>query len=139
MDEPVKTNEVLSFADKYLTSSKIKGVKCASKSGSMLSGFKNRNLNLSNDLTDEIKRISGKIFNELGLCGVVRIDFLFEEKTGKIYVCEVNAIPGSLAFYFFNENKISTNYLVDKLVKIAEENRLKFNNINKDYLTNILD
>ena len=98
-----------------------------------------KNLNLREDLAVKIKTIAGNIFSKLGLSGVVRIDFLYDEKTGKIFVCEVNAIPGSLAFYFFKENKISTNYLVKNLVKIAEDNRLNFNDVKKEYLTNILD
>lgn len=139
IDEPLKANEVLSFADKYLNSNKTKGVKGTAKNGSMATSLKNKNLNLREDLVAKIKTIAGKIFSKIGLSGVVRIDFLYDEKTGKIFVCEVNAIPGSLAFYFFKENKISTNYLVKNLVKIAEDNRLNFNDIKKEYLTNILD
>ncbi len=139
IDEPIKTNEVLSFADKYLNSNKINGVKSAGKNGSMLSNLKDKILNLDEDKNEKIKRFAGKIFNKLGLSGVVRIDFLFEEKTGKIYVCEVNAVPGSLAYYFFKENKISTNNLVKKLIDIAEENRVNLCSVKREYLTNILD
>ena len=33
--------------------------------------------------------------------GVVRMDFLVSE--GKAYLCEVNTVPGSLAYYLFCE------------------------------------
>ena len=139
IDEPIKSSEIFSFADKYLKSNKGKGVKTSCKNGSMLSNFKLKQLNLHEETIKKIKEYASKIFANLGLSGVVRIDFLYNEKSGKIYVCEVNAMPGSLAYYFFKENKISTNYLVEKLVKIAENNRLKNNSLNREYFTNILD
>ncbi len=94
------------------------------------------------DLNEEtilkIKGIAEKLFAKLGLFGVVRIDFLFDEKNNKIYVCEVNAIPGSLAYYFFEENLITTNYLVEKLLAVCEYNRQKNRTLKKDFFTNSL-
>jgi D-alanine-D-alanine ligase len=94
---------------------------------------------ISEEKSNEIRDLACRTFKAIGASGVVRIDFLYDENAGKIYVCEVNSIPGSLAYYFFKENKISTNYLVKKLVAIAEENRLNLSAVNKTYLTNILD
>lgn len=139
IDEPLKANEVLTFADKYLSSNKIKGTKSSSKNGSMVSNFHKKKVDLNEEIINKIKSYAGEIFTALGLYGIVRIDFLFEPKTNKIYVCEVNAIPGSLAYYFFDENKISTNSLVKKLTEIAEENLADYNFVNKEYLTDILD
>ncbi len=139
IDEPLKVNEVLSFADKYLNADKFKGVKTSQKSGSMASSLRKNPIDLKDEILFKIKKYAEEIFIKLGLCGVVRIDFLFDEKTQKIYVCEVNAIPGSLAFYLFEENKISTNSLVKKLIKVAENNRRNLSAVKCEYLTNILD
>jgi D-alanine-D-alanine ligase-like ATP-grasp enzyme len=42
------------------------------------------------------------LYKRLGLCGVVRADFLLGEND-EVYLGEVNAVPGSLAYYLFCE------------------------------------
>lgn len=136
IDEPLKAHEVLSFADKYLSDSgKIKG----SKTNSMAYQQRKLPADIPTKLEDEIKFIASKVFSLLSLQGVVRIDFLFDEQKNKVYVCEVNAIPGSLAYYFFKENMVRSNDLVDRLVRIAESSKQNAENINDDFYPNILD
>lgn len=117
VDEPIKTNEVLTFADKYLAKNPQKN-----KSGK--GGMESSVRKVPNDLSEEqvclMKSIAEKIFVKLGLSGVIRIDFLYDTNNKKIYVCEVNTIPGSLAFYFFKKNKIVTNDLIERLIKLSE-------------------
>ena len=90
------------------------------------------------NLRKRIRDLASKIFEYLKLSGIVRIDFLYQESCDKIYVCEVNAIPGSLAYYFFDENMITVNNLIGKLLMISEKNRCKNTLLNKDYFTNVL-
>lgn len=134
IDEPIKKNEVLSFSDKYLNGGLNKG-KCSK--GAMDSGIRVEPVGISDENILKMKKIAKKIFVELGLRGVVRIDFLYDEKHDKIYVCEVNTIPGSLAYYFFKKNKIVTNDLVLKLVEIAEKS-IQNRKVNREYMVDIL-
>ena len=106
--------------------------------GSMDLSVRRKPDDLSDEVRDFILKISEKLFVKLGLYGVVRIDFLYDEQNQKAYVCEVNAIPGSLAFYFFKENRILANNLVEKLIKIAEKN-YKNNTVRQDFIVNLLD
>lgn len=136
IDEPLKPNEVLTFADKYQSSGKLaKG----NKNGSMACQNRRLPADISESLEKQIKKYAEKIFVKLGLRGVVRIDFLLDEVAQKVYVCEVNAIPGSLAFYFFKQNLITSNDIVLKLIQIAENSKDESFLINQNYLTNILD
>ena len=132
IDEPIKKSEVLSFVDKYLSGD----AKNAKGKGSMAYNL-NQSLNLSDRVQAKMKNLARKIFIELGLYGVVRIDFLYDEKQYKIYVCEVNAIPGSLAYYFFKKNRIVANDLIENLIKIAQENFKKMH-INNSLVADIL-
>ena len=86
-----------------------------------------------------MKNIASKIFENLGLTGVVRIDFLFDEANKKLFVCEVNAIPGSLAFYFFAKGKIVINDFVERLIEIAEKKKNNFNEVCVEYIADILN
>lgn len=134
IDEPIKADEILSFSDKYLSGNGKSG----KQKGSMGNSLKRFPADISEYLAENIKKISEKIFKALGLYGVVRFDFLYDTKLGKLYICEVNAIPGSLAYYFYKKNRIITNDLIEKLVCIAENNKDK-NKLEKQYITNILD
>ncbi len=138
IDEPIKNNDVLTFADKYLSDNSGKSGGVKNSKGSMDSSIRRSPVDLPVEIKEQIKRISEKIFVKLGLFGVVRIDFLFDEVNQKLYVCEVNAIPGSLAFYFFKKNRIITNDLLEKLICLAEKNYKK-TSIRHDFIVNILD
>lgn len=138
IDEPLKVDEILTFSDKYLTGANGKGSKKLSGKNSMAFSKRKFPADIDESVSKKIKDIASKIFKYLGLSGVVRIDFLYQEKTNKLYVCEVNSIPGSLAYYFFPENKISTNDLVRNLISVSNINREKISCVKREYCTNIL-
>jgi D-alanine-D-alanine ligase len=134
VDEPIKDNEILTFADKYLGSNE-KGVKLK---GGMDSLKKKFPADISTELSVMLKDLALDVFKILGLKGIVRIDFLYDEKDGKVYICEVNAVPGSLAYYFFAKNRVVTNSLIERLVEIAHSEDF-CDNLAAGYMTNILD
>lgn len=139
IDEPLKEHEILSFTDKYCSDAGGKSVKIdMSLKNSMASSLRKFPADIPLRLQNRIKKFAYKIFKQLGLRGVVRIDFLYNEKDNKIYVCEVNAIPGSLSFYFFNQNKLIINDFVNKLINIAEKYKEDHFLINKEYITDVL-
>ena len=58
-------------------------------------------------------------FRALDCKGVVRIDFLLDDEDGGVYLCEINTIPGSLAFYLWEPLGISFPQMVEKMVEFA--------------------
>lgn len=54
-------------------------------------------------LTQKIKKETKKLYHLFGCAGVVRVDFLYDNKEKQLYVNEINTIPGSLAFYLFKD------------------------------------
>ena len=136
IDEPMKTHEVLSFADKYMSGEKsLKGVK---GENSMVGQLRKFPADVSIELSLKIKSLASKMFKMLNLSGVVRIDFLFDETKRKLYVCEVNSVPGSLSFYFFSGNKILVNSFIERLIDVAEKKMLNMAEPKIDFYTNIL-
>jgi D-alanine-D-alanine ligase len=49
---------------------------------------------LSPELTAEIQKLSGRVFEVLALYGMARVDWFLEKNTGQLYFNEVNTIPG---------------------------------------------
>lgn len=49
---------------------------------------------IPSSLVKEIQRISIEAFKAIGCQGMARVDFFLQEKTGKIFLNEINTIPG---------------------------------------------
>ena len=56
---------------------------------------------LDGDLREKIRAYTKTVYKRMNMQGVVRMDFLVSEN--KAYLCEVNTVPGSLAYYLFCE------------------------------------
>ena len=127
-EEPVSSDKILTFAEKYIGDGSAKGAKGGVKGGvkSSASGSKGMatlKRKIPADITDaqrdEIRTLAVKAFKCLGCNGVSRIDFMMDTKTGNIWLNEINTIPGSLAFYLWKEAGMSFTELMDALVKQA--------------------
>lgn len=115
LEEVMGLDEVLSFADKYLSNAK----KTGSGSKGMASASRIVPARISKELTKKIQDTSKQVFKLLNLSGVVRIDYLIDSKTQKFYVNEPNIIPGSLAFYLWKEDGLKYRELLDEMINTA--------------------
>ena len=109
IEQPLTKSEFLTFADKYEHSSKEKG------SDRVIPA------KISKKLALEISAYTKKIYSFLNMSGVVRIDYIFDNKTKKLYFNEINTIPGSMAYYLFEPVGIDYITLIEKLVVNAVE------------------
>ena len=132
------SDELLSFSDKYQGGGK--GAKGAKTSGSkgMASTARIVPAPISQEQTKHIQDLSLETFRVLGSAGVCRIDFMMDQETKKVYVNEINTIPGSLAFYLWEKTGMSFSQLMDKLVSLALERERRRSRITFSYDTNLL-
>lgn len=126
IEKPLSKAAILSFSDKYSNGGKndIKREVPAK---------------IDYDLASEIRELTGRLYERLGFFGVVRIDYIYDEDEHKLYVNEINTIPGSIAYYLFEECGISFERLIDATVDSAlSRHEEKSKNI-KTYITNVLE
>jgi D-alanine-D-alanine ligase len=76
---------------------------------------------LSNELTAKIRAYTKTLYKRADLFGAVRMDFLVSE--GKAYLCEVNTVPGSLAYYLFCERLSDARTFFGDLIEEAVESK----------------
>ena len=73
--------------------------------------------------TDEIRRLAAECFRAVGCEGMGRVDFLLETATDKLYINEINTIPGftSISMYpkMWEHSGVSFSELVDRLIELA--------------------
>ncbi len=132
-EEPFMNDEILSYEDKYLGGGKSGG---ASKG--MASLGRKIPADISEELSNEIRDLSCKIFKAIGASGVVRIDFLLDTDTNMVYANEINTIPGSLAFYLWEATGLKYTDMLDRLVEIAFRRQRNRDNLTFTIDTNIL-
>lgn len=115
IEEVFTNSNFLTYSDKYLGGKKGKGF---SKKG-MASASRNIPGDFDNKLRDEIRINAKKVFRALNIKGVCRIDFLIDNKEKKVYVGEINTIPGSLSFYLWEPTNKKYSELLDQMIDIA--------------------
>ena len=132
-EEPVKTERILSYKDKYLSGGKKGGV-----AKSMNAAVLKLPADIKKDVKNKIQELALKTFNVLGCSGVIRIDFMIDEDSNEIFVNEVNTIPGSLSFHLWNATGVKYSELLDNLINLALKRNREEKNITYSFNSNIL-
>jgi D-alanine-D-alanine ligase len=111
-EEPLKSGEILSYEDKYMS-----GGKPSSKG--MQSTKRRIPADLPAGVPEKIQHYASETFRVLSCNGVARIDFIIDESANAVYVNEINTIPGSLSFYLWEATGLPFEKLIDALIKLA--------------------
>ena len=81
--------------------------------------------NISEELSNEIRNEAIKAFKSIDGKGLSRVDFFIEDGTNKIYINEINTIPGftSISMYpkMFEASGLPYKELLTKLIELAIE------------------
>ena len=129
IEMPVSGEVFLDFREKYMADGGSKG---------MASLHRILPAPIENELRDQLQQMSIRIFKMMDCKGVVRIDYMYDQKNGQFYITEINTIPGSLAFYLWENAGISYRKLIDYLVDVAEKAHRDRNQSNYAYSSDIL-
>jgi len=93
--------------------------------------------NLPPKIIAEIRQLAIKAFNILDLSGMSRVDFLVAKKSHKIYLNEVNTIPGFTSFSMYPKlwaaSGISYAKLLDLLIELAKQRHQQKNRLLTSY------
>lgn len=103
VDVPATANDILTFADKYISNEAPELAKPSAP----------------DEAVKQAKELTEQIYSRLGYCGVIRVDYLYDNEDKKLYVNEINSIPGSLAYGLWSDVYAVTDY-GDALIRQAE-------------------
>ena len=117
-ERPISKNDILSFTDKYKN------------------GTREFPAKIPKNVADKIKEITGKIYDSYIGKGVVRIDFFVCEE--KVFVNEVNTVPGSLAYYLFCDTLKEFSVMLEELICAGEKEFNKACSLKTEYSSGIL-
>ncbi len=130
LEMPVTSGALLSFANKYLQGGG--GTKGMASLARVVPAP------IEDSLRDQIQGLSKDIFRELDLKGVVRIDYMYDVTSEKLYVTEVNTIPGSMAYYLWEKSGMNYPELIDEMVHCAMKAHQEKNDNSYAFTSDIL-
>jgi D-alanine-D-alanine ligase len=74
---------------------------------------------------EEVRDLASRAFQAIDCAGMARVDFFLERESGKVYVNEINTIPGftSISMYpkLWEASGVSYPELLDRLIALALE------------------
>ncbi len=120
IENPISKSAFLTFDEKY-TAPKSKGQDRIIPA------------KISIKLKKQICDYTQKIYTALNMNGVARIDYIYDKANAKLYFNEINTIPGSMAFYLYEDLGIDYITLIEKLIANATKPQ-KFSYFKTDVL-----
>ncbi len=117
-ERPIARDKILSFGDKYKD------------------GKREFPANIDKKLSNKIKKITKKVYTKFDFSGVIRIDYFISQ--GKIYLNEINSIPGSLSYYLFFDTMKEFSKMLTGLILASEKKFLKEQGYITEYNSGIL-
>lgn len=118
-EKPVLKGDILSFDDKYKD------------------GEREFPANIDVKFSDEIKKITKKVYMALNCLGVIRIDYFIYKDA--VYLNEINSVPGSLSYYLFGDTLKSFGKMLEEVITSAEKNFAKNSSLQKSFKTSVLE
>lgn len=105
-EQPLSVHDILTFEDKYVSGGKMSG------GGRIMPAD-------IDSLNSVIKANTARLYADLNLDGVVRMDFLVDKTRNKVYINEINTVPGSLAYYLFEGVGITYSEMMNRIIDYA--------------------
>ena len=113
IERPLNKKDFLDFEGKYLGG--------GNKAAGVNNQYSEIPAKIDDELAGQVKDLGKRTYHIIGCSGIARIDFLINSVTKKVYVNEVNTLPGSLYQHNWKKSGISNVELVTKLMVLAEE------------------
>ncbi|MDD5213371.1 MAG: D-alanine--D-alanine ligase [Candidatus Gracilibacteria bacterium] len=132
VEQPTTNANFLSFEEKYIVTDNGGGTMSGNETKVHIPALIPENIAL------DIQEMSKKIFKIFKLGGAPRIDYLYDEKNDKLYVNEINPIPGAMQMHLWEKSGLSQIDFMHTLIAsaVAQNDR---RNVNTEFKSNILD
>lgn len=133
IEHPLSSSEILSFADKYENGGKKSG------GSGMASLQRELPAKIDDDLKARIQEVAKISFLATRSRGMARIDFMYVKTGKRLYLTEINPIPGSMAFYLWEASGISFTQQITDMIEQSIRDHQETKTLQLDYKTDIVE
>lgn len=130
LEQPITWQEFLTYEEKYMRGEGAAGMKGAER---------RIPAPIPDDLAGRIRETAIRAFRAVDGRGTARVDFLVRAETGETFLNEINTMPGSLAFYLWQEEGMSPAQVVDELIRLALEAHAEKRKTVYNYKTGLIE
>lgn len=130
VQESVFTEDFFSYEDKYISGG---GAQLGNAKQSLVIPAE-----LDEATTAAVQNLAKEVFLKFECSGTARVDFLLDKESKKLYVNEINPLPGTLYHHLWEKSGIALPELVKKLVAFALEKNKKKKSFTSTFASNIL-
>ncbi|GLZ77343.1 D-alanine--D-alanine ligase [Actinorhabdospora filicis] len=85
---------------------------------------------ISEELSEEMRHLALKVFRAVGGWGLARVDFLYDDAAGKVYVNELNTLPGFTAHSMYPKvwaaSGVTYQELITRLIDLGFERHERY-------------
>ncbi len=130
VQESIFTEDFFSYEDKYIAGG-----------GAQLGNAK-QNIVIPAELdeatTAAVQNLAKEVFLKFECSGIARIDFLYDKESRKLFVNEINPLPGTLYHHLWEKSGIALAELLKRLIALAIEKNKKKKEYTATFSSNIL-
>ena len=130
VQESIFADDFFSYEDKYI-----------SGGGAQLGNAKH-SLVIPADLdpatTTAVQNLAKEVFLKFECSGIARVDFLYDKESQKLYVNEINPLPGTLYHHLWEKSGVPLPELIKKLIAAALEKNRKKKSFTSTFASSIL-
>ena len=112
--DPAAKSGLYSYAEKYLSGG-------AGSEAGLSSAPREFPAVLADGVAEKAAELAKRVAEVTGLTGIVRVDLLLDEKSGELFVNEVNSIPGAMSLYLWAPQVPAATVLKDALVEARDK------------------
>lgn len=130
IEQPRNWKRFLDFDEKYMSNI---------KTGKSSTEKQQKKVAINAKLLNDIKKFSLKVYRLLDAKGTIRFDYIYDKIDKKIYLNEINVIPGSLSFYLWKNHNFEYKQLLDILINQAKIEDKREKEISTIYISDVLN
>ena len=123
VERPISLSEILTFKDKY--------------EGFKGGGEREFPAKIPTKTAEKVRQITKTVYERFGFFGIIRVDYLLFN--GKIYLNEINTVPGSLAYYLFSDTLKGFSDILTEIIELSVQKFSSFSSRKFEYNSSVLD
>ena len=123
VERPISVSEILTFKDKY--------------EGFKGGGEREFPAKIPIKTAEKVRQITKTVYERFGFFGIIRVDYLLCD--GKIYLNEINTVPGSLAYYLFSNTLKGFTDILTEIIELSVQKFSSFSSRKFEYNSCVLD
>lgn len=130
VQESIFTEDFFSYEDKYIAGG---GAQLGNAKQSIIIPAP-----IDEATTTAVQNLAKEVFLKFECSGTARVDFLYDKESKKLFVNEINPLPGTLYHHLWEKSDMPLPSLLKRLIALAVEKNKKKQGIISTFSSNIL-